>query len=91
MTKKELINKIRLREGMTWEQATRIVNDLFGDIADCVVKRESVYIPKFGKFYTSNVNKKRCRHPETREFVMLPPHSVVSFRMAEDLRRKLEK
>ena len=34
MTKKELINNLRIREGLTWGQTTRIVNSLFNDISD---------------------------------------------------------
>lgn len=90
MTKKQLISNLRDREGMTWNQATRVVNELFEDIANNVINGEPVYIPKFGRFCRSAVRQKRCKHPETGKFIMLPPHDVIRFRMAEDLRRKLD-
>ena len=38
MNKKQLITNVRAREDMTWEQATRIVNDIFEDISNDVAK-----------------------------------------------------
>lgn len=91
MTKKEIINNVRIREGITWEQATRIVNSVFADISKEVAAGNDVYIPKFGRFFTTTVSEKRCKHPETKEYIMLPSHQIVRFRMAEGLRRKLGK
>lgn len=90
MTKKELINNIRRREGLTLEKATRIVNRLFDDIAADVADGNDVYIPRFGRFFMSSVSQKRCVHPETKKAIMLPPHKVVRFRMAEGLKRKMK-
>lgn len=89
MTKKQLINNVRIREGLTWDQATRIVNDLFGDISTEVAGGGEVYVPKFGRFFTTTVSQKRCVHPKTKEDVIMPAHPIVRFRMAEELRRKL--
>ena len=91
MNKKQLINNVRVRHGLTWDQATSIVNSLFNDIADEIAKGTSVYIPKFGRFFTTTVAQKRCKHPVTGKYVMLPEHPIVRFRMAEELRRKLKK
>lgn len=89
MTKKELANNLRLREGMTWDQATRVINSIFEDIANDVAKGNDVYIPKFGRMFTTTVAKKRCVHPVTKEDVIMPAHPIVRFRMAEEFRRKL--
>lgn len=89
MTKKELISNLRDREGMTWDQATRIVNTLFEEIANEVASGKDVYIPKFGRLFTTTVARKRCVHPVTKEEVIMPAHPIVRFRMAEEFRRKL--
>lgn len=89
MTKKELVNNLRVREGMTWEQATRVVEDIFVDISDNVAAGETVYVPKFGRFFTTTVAQKRCVHPVTKKDVVMPAHPLVRFRMAEEFRRKL--
>lgn len=89
MTKKQLINNLRVREGMTLEQASRIVHNIFEDIAVEVVTGKDVYIPKFGRFFTTTVAKKRCKHPKTKEDVIIPAHGIVRFRMASDLKRRL--
>lgn len=91
MTKKELINNVRTREDMTWDQATRIVNDIFEDVANDVAKNNQVYIPKFGRFFITTVATKRCEHPRTKKDVIIPAHQIVRFRMAEEFRRKLKK
>lgn len=91
MTKKELINNLRLREGLTWNQATRIVNSLFDEIATEVANGHDVYIPKFGRFFTAKVAKKRCVHPVTKQDIIMPEHKIVRFRMAEEFRRKLKR
>ena len=91
MTKKELISKLRSREDMTWDQATRIVNSIFDDISNDVAKGNQVYIPKFGRFFTTTIAIKSCKHPVTKKCVILPAHSIVRFHMAEEFRRKLKK
>lgn len=90
ITKKQLISNLRDREGMTWDQSKRIVNDLFNEIAGEVVKGNDVYIPKFGKFFLSVVGEKHCKHPETKEDITLPRHPIARFRMAEEFKRKLK-
>lgn len=91
MTKKELINNLRVREGMTWEQSKRIVNSLFDEISTAVVENGDMYIPKFGRFFIGTVAEKHCIHPVTREKVIMPAHPIIRFRMAAGFRRKLEK
>lgn len=91
MTKKELINNLRVREEMTREQAIRVVNSLFDDISTAVAKGDEVYIPKFGRFLTTTVARKRCVHPVTKKDVFTPAHKIVRFRMAQEFRRKLKK
>lgn len=90
-TKKQLIANLRARENMTWDQATRVVNGLFDEIADEVSGGNDVYIPKFGRFYSALVAKKRCVHPVTKKDIIMPEHPIVRFRMAEELRRKLDR
>lgn len=90
-TKKQLIAKLRAREDMTWDQATRVVNSLFDIIGNEVSAGNDVYIPKFGRFYPASVARKRCKHPVTKEYIIMPEHPVVRFRMAEHLRRKLNR
>lgn len=89
MTKKDLISRLRDSESMTWEQATRVVDTVFGEITDEVVKGNDVYIPKFGRFYRTHVADKRCRHPVTKEEIITPAHGVIRLRMAEELKRRL--
>lgn len=91
MNKKQLITNVRAREDMTWEQATRIVNDIFEDISNDVAKGVDTYIPKFGRFFTTTVARKRCVHPVTKKDVIMPAHPIVRFRMAEGFRRKLNR
>ena len=88
MNKKQLITNVRAREDMTWEQATRIVNDIFEDISNDVAKGVDTYIPKFGRFFTTTVAKKRCVHPVTKKDVIMPAHPIVRFRMAEEFRNR---
>ncbi len=91
MTKKELINNVRVREGITWDQATRIVNSIFNDITDEVANGREVYIPKFGRFFATTVAKKHGVHPVTKKDTVMPAHEIVRFRMAEEFRRRLKK
>lgn len=90
MNKKELARKLKSREGMSWDQAIRVVNGVFEDIADEVANGNDVYIAKFGRIFTAKIASKRCVHPETKKDVVIPAHKIVRFRMAEEFRRKLE-
>lgn len=90
MTKKELINQIRIEESMTWNQATRIVDRVFDTIATEVAKGNNVYIPKFGKFFLASVADKHCKHPVTKEDMITPKHNVIRLRMAAGMKQKLK-
>lgn len=90
MTKKELINRIRVKEAMTWKQATRIVDEIFDQITNEVIGGNDVYIPKFGRFFLTDVADKHCKHPITKEDIITPAHKVIRLRMAEELKRKLK-
>lgn len=89
MTKKELVGRLREREGLTWNQATRIVNEMFKDISDGVADGRDVYIPRFGRFSTATMATKKGKHPVTKERTTIPSHKIVRFHMAMEFRRKL--
>ncbi len=90
MNKTGLINSVRVREGMTVEQTKSVVNTVFDIISNEVAEGNDVYIPKFGRFSITDVAQKRCKHPETKEYVNVPAHKIVRFHMAEGFRRKLK-
>ena len=90
-TKKQIIEQLRAREEMTWDQATRVVNSIFDDISNEVANGNDVYIPRFGRFFTSMISTKHCKHPVTKNDVIMPPHKIVRFRMAEEFKRRMKK
>lgn len=90
MTKRQLANRLRIREEMTWDQAMRIIENLFDDISEEVISGNDVYIPRFGRFFTVTMDRKRCIHPKMKHEVIMDPHPIVRFRMAEGLKRKLK-
>jgi integration host factor subunit alpha len=69
--------------------AARAVEATFEIIRKTLEGGEDVLISGFGKFCVKEKGKRRGRHPETGEPLMLTERRVVTFKCSEVLKRKL--
>lgn len=84
--KSELVSLVALDLGVTYKEATRMVNSVFEHIGSDLKRGNNVVVTGFGTFVSRA--KKSCRirsiHGST---VKLPPMRTVDFRTGESLRK----
>jgi len=89
LTKAQLIEEIRTKNGLTRKQSTETVEAFLETIKKTLESDEDVLISGFGKFSVKYKAERKGRNPATGEDIMLAPRKVVTFRCSGKLRDKI--
>ena len=89
LTKAQIIEEIRIRNGFTKEKSAETIEILLETIKSSLESGEDVLISGFGKFCIKKKNERRGRNPATGEDLMLAPRKVVTFKCSGSLRNKI--
>ncbi len=89
LTKAQIIEEIRTKNGLTRKQSTETVEAFLETIKKTLESDEDVLISGFGKFSVKHKAERKGRNPATGEDMMLAPRKVVTFRCSEKLRDKI--
>ncbi len=89
LTKAQIVEEIRIRNGFTKEKSAETVEILLETIKSSLESGEDVLISGFGKFCIKKKNERRGRNPATGEDMMLAPRQVVTFKCSGSLRNKI--
>ena len=91
LTKADIIEKIRKRNGFSKKKSTETVEALLEIIKNTLVSGEDVLISGFGKFAVNQKKERRGRNPANGTELMLPPRKVVRFKCSGSLRDRVNK
>ena len=86
LTKAQIIEEVRTRNGFTLKKSTKIVEALLEIMKQTLESGEDVLISGFGKFCVKDKKGRRGRNPATGEDLMLAPRKVVTFKGSGKLR-----
>ena len=89
LTKSQIIEEVRTRNGFTKKISTETVETLFEIMKKALESGEDVLITGFGKFSVKHKAERRGRNPATGEDLMLAPRKVVTFKCSGKLRDKI--
>ncbi len=89
MTKKELIEEISFREGVSRLHVERFVNVFLNIVSEKMAKKEKVNFSGFGSFVIVKRKKKVGRNPSTGERVDIPEKNILKFIPSEKIISKL--
>ncbi len=89
LTKAQIIEEIRHRNGFTRKKSIEAVETLLEIIKSTLESREDVLVSGFGKFCVKEKNERKGRNPATSSDMMLPPRKVVTFKCSGRLRDKI--
>jgi integration host factor subunit alpha len=89
LTKAQVIEEIRHRNGFTRKKSIEAVETLLEIIKSTLASGEDVLISNFGKFCVKEKKERRGRHPATGDDLMLEPRKVVTFRCSGKLRERV--
>ena len=89
LTKAQIIEEVRIRNGFTKKISTETVETLLEFIKKTLEPGEDVLITGFGKFSVKHKTERRGRNPATGEDLMIAPRKVVTFKCSGKLRDKI--
>ena len=89
LTKVQIIEEIRTRNGFTLKKSTETVEILLETIKKTLETGEDVLISGFGKFCVRDKRQRKGRNPATGEDMILEPRKVVTFKCSGKLRERV--
>jgi len=91
LTKREIIEEIRNRNGWLRKQSSETVETLLELIKSTLISGDDVLISGFGKFQVKQKSERRGRNPYTGDDLMLEPRKVITFRCSGKLRKRIDR
>ena len=79
LTKNDIIEEIRTKNGFSRNKSIETVEILLGIIKQTLASGEDVMVSGFGKFWVREKRERRGRNPVTGEDLMLAPRKVIVF------------
>lgn len=89
MTKKEFIDKVAKRSGLSKKDATSAVNAVFEILKERLAEGDKLTIPGFGSFFVAQRSERKGRNPQTGQEIIIPAKKVPKFRASSNLRAKI--
>lgn len=89
VTKKDIARALGDKMEFTEKRANRIVDFIFSEIKNSLLKNQKVTIPRFGVFESREISGKNSRNPRTGVLVDKEPFNRPWFRGARDLKALL--
>lgn len=92
MNKQEIINNIAQEYGITKVAAKAIFEQIFNDITEAMMAKQTdnkIQIPGFGTFRMDKKPQRIGRNPRTGESMTIPAKQVVKFKASKTLSDKI--
>jgi DNA-binding protein HU-beta len=90
MNKKQLVEKIAAKRGMSKASAARALDAVLATMTGVMEKGERVTITGFGSFRVIERMKKKGRNPQTGQGIIIPARKIVKFKPGKDLFEKIQ-
>jgi integration host factor subunit beta len=86
MTKADLVDEVSNLTNLTKKETEVIVNTIFDNITEALVKGDKVELRGFGSFRIRQRNARKGRNPKTGSAVSVPEKRVPFFKVGKRLR-----
>lgn len=86
MTKADLVDEVSNLTNLTKKETEVIVNTIFDNITEALVKGDKVELRGFGSFRIRQRNARKGRNPKTGSSVSVPEKRVPFFKVGKRLR-----
>ena len=90
MTKKELVEKVSKKVGLTKKTAEATVNAVFGNIREAMIKGDKVVVTGFGTFKIRKRATRTGRNPQTGNSIKIAGHKLPGFTAGKTLKRLIK-
>jgi integration host factor subunit beta len=85
MNKSQLIEALAKEENLTLKKAEMVVNAIFENMADALVKNERIEIRGFGSFKVKFYNGYKGRNPKTGDLIEVGGKKLPFFKVGKEL------
>ena len=89
MNKSELAEALSADHGLTKADARKLVDALFGVIADAAAKGDEISLNGFGKFKVKDVAAREGRNPATGETIAIKAFKKLTFTPTKAIKDRL--
>jgi len=89
ITKKEMVQQVQDKTGMTRKESMALLEGLFEIIKNELAQGKPVMISGFGKWDVMDKKARKGRNPQTGEEMTIDARKVVSFKASQVLRKGL--
>ena len=90
MNKLVLIQELKDKCHLTKEEASKVIEIFFGEMAKSFIKGERVEIRGFCSFYTKEYRPYTGRNPKTGEKVQIPAKKLPFFKCGKELKERVD-
>lgn len=89
MTKEELIENISDKTNVSKADTGKVVKALFKELAECMVRKDSIHIFSFGTFDTTYRKERRGINPKTGEEMTISACYTPTFKASIGLKKRI--
>jgi integration host factor subunit alpha len=86
ITRKDFAESLRIKSGLTMAQAYQLVDMIFSEISESLIRGEDVKVAGFGTFKILDKNARVGRNPKTGALAMISARRVPSFKPSAELK-----
>jgi integration host factor subunit beta len=90
MTRSDLIELLAERKKLNMVTAERIIQEIFGGMADTLIAGDRIEIRGFGSFEIREYDGRTGRNPKTGEEVTVAPNKSPFFKVGKELKERID-
>ena len=91
VTRAHLNEAVYSQVGLSRNESAELVESVFAEIGDSLVRGEAVKVSSFGSFYVREKGERMGRNPKTGEEVPILPRKVLVFRPSHVLKDRINR
>lgn len=91
MIKSDLIEAISLKENLTHNNASEVVNMIFDGFTESLKKGGRIEIRGFGSFTVRKYKAYRGRNPKTGDGIQVKPKKLPFFKVGKELKARVDR
>lgn len=91
VTRAHLTEAVYAQVGLSRNESAELVESVFAEIGDSLVRGDAVKVSSFGSFYVREKGERMGRNPKTGEEVPILPRKVLVFRPSHVLKDRINR
>ncbi len=90
MNKSQLVEALAKAENLALKKAEEVVNTVFGEMENALIRGERVEIRGLGSFKVKHYDGYKGRNPKTGEIINVAPKKLPFFKVGKELKERVD-